>query len=97
MSKQITSLDKALGEVVLEAYRRGFSTKSDYCREHTDYVAMAASLGLITTKVYGNVFSREWRPTVKGLMFCEKTFSKTYHRIEADDLGVGRLELRQES
>jgi hypothetical protein len=36
-----------------------------------DYVAMASSLGLISTRVYGNVFSREFRPTMKGLGFLE--------------------------
>lgn len=32
---------------------------------------MAASLGYISTKVHNNVYSRDWRPSVKGLSWLE--------------------------
>lgn len=64
-------IDKKLFDVVLEAYRRSFSVQSDYARAKADYVAMAASLGYISTKVHNNVYSRDWRPTVKGLSWLE--------------------------
>jgi hypothetical protein len=60
-------VDKKLFEVVLEAYKRSFSVQSDYARATAEHVAMAASLGYISTKVHNNVYSRDWRPTVKGL------------------------------
>ena len=60
-------IDQKLFEVVLEAYKRSFSVQSDYARALAEHVAMAASLGYISTKVHNNVYSRDWRPTVKGL------------------------------
>jgi hypothetical protein len=67
-----STIDKHLLETVLEAYKRSYSVQSDYARANAEYVAMAASIGYISTKVYGNVFSRDWRPTVKGLTWLEK-------------------------
>jgi hypothetical protein len=64
-------LDSGLVAVVLEAYKNAFSVQSDFARREAEFVAMAASLGLLTTKVHRNVFSRHWRATVKGLMFLE--------------------------
>lgn len=69
-----------MADVVLEAYRRGYTAQSDFARSHADYIGMAASLGLISTRIYGNVFSREWRPTVKGLEWLEDVF-----HIELED------------
>ena len=60
-------IDDKLFEVVLEAYKRSFSVQSNYARDNAEHVAMAASLGYISTKVHNNVYSRDWRPTVKGL------------------------------
>lgn len=85
MSK-IASTDKRLAEVILEAYRRGFTVQSDYARTHADYIAMAASIGLVSTRLYGNVYSREWRPTVKGLAWLEDTFGI---ELEDDDYDEG--------
>lgn len=64
-------IDQKLFEVVLEAYKRGFSVSSDYARYAAEHIAMAASLGFISTKVHNNVYSRDWRPTVKGLTWLE--------------------------
>lgn len=82
MANQITTTDKRLAEVILEAYRRGFTVASDYARTNADHVAMASSIGLISTRLYGNVYSREWRPTVKGLEWLEDTFGI---EIETDE------------
>jgi len=59
--------DAGLTIVVHEAHKRGFSIASNFSREYVAYVAMAASMQLITTKVTKDVYSREWRPTVMGL------------------------------
>lgn len=64
-------IDDKLFEVVLEAYKRSFSVQSDYARACAEHVAMAASLGYISTKVHNNVYSRDWRPTVKGLTWLQ--------------------------
>lgn len=66
-----SSLDVGLSNVVLEAHKSAFSVQSDFARKEAELVAMAASLGLITTRVHRNIFSRHWRTTVKGLMFLE--------------------------
>lgn len=65
-------IDQKLFDVVLEAFTRSFSVQSDFARANASYVAMAASLGLISTKVHNNIFSSEWRPTVKGLTWLDK-------------------------
>lgn len=67
-----TLIDQKLFDVTLEAFKRSFSVQSDFARANAPYVAMAASLGLISTKVHNNVFSSEWRPTVKGLTWLDK-------------------------
>lgn len=48
------------------------TTKSDFARAWADYLAMAASQGLITTKLYGDVYGREWQITAKGLTALEE-------------------------
>lgn len=65
-------IDQKLFDIVLEAFTRSFSVQSDFARANAAYVAMAASLGLISTKVHNNVFSSEWRPTVKGLNWLDR-------------------------
>lgn len=67
-----STIDKRLFTVVLEAYKRSFSVQSDYARAEAELVAMAASMGLISTKVHNNVYSRDWRPTARGLLWLEK-------------------------
>ena len=53
--------------ILEEAWQRPFKTKSDFARYHADMIAMAASDGLITTKLATGVYTREWRITPKGL------------------------------
>lgn len=65
-------MDTGLLEVVQEAHRYGFTCKSDFARRQAAYVAMAASLQLISTKVTNGIYSLEWRPTVQGLMFLNE-------------------------
>ena len=52
--------------VLDQAYECGFSVQSDFFRKHATGVALAASLGLITTLVregYGSI----WRITPAGM------------------------------
>lgn len=48
------------------------TTKSDFAREWADYLAMAASMNLITTKVACDIYSRHWQITGAGLMLLEE-------------------------
>lgn len=52
---------------MVEVWRNTVTTKSDFAREYADYVAMAASLGWITTRIAGEVFGRQWTVTAKGM------------------------------
>lgn len=87
MPSALNTTDKKLSQVLLEAYRRGFTVQSDFARTNADYLAMAASLGLVSTRVYGNVYSREWRVTVKGLTWLEDHLGQTFE--SDDDLDEG--------
>lgn len=66
-SGRIDATDKGLTEVLLEARQHGFTVSNDFARRNAAHVAMAASLGLISTRLFGNVYSSEWRPTIRGL------------------------------
>lgn len=60
-------------EVVGVAYLGPFRTKSDYAREKATMVALASSLGLITS-VYpgGAAYGNTWRVTPRGLRLLHK-------------------------
>lgn len=58
-----------LDKVLRRAWLQGFRTKSDFARMMADEVAIAASLGLITTKIGAKRFDRSWHITRKGLSF----------------------------
>jgi len=66
-----SSIDSNLARIVIEAHRHGFSVQSDFARRNADYVAMAASMGLVSTRIVGNAFGRMWRPTVEGMTFLQ--------------------------
>ncbi len=56
-----------LKEVLQEAWQGNFTTKSDFARHEADWVALAASLGLITVMVTMTEPSRFWMITEEGL------------------------------
>jgi hypothetical protein len=53
--------------VLKRAWLVGFRTKSNFAREFADEVAIAASLGLISTKIGKDQFDKTWHITRKGL------------------------------
>jgi hypothetical protein len=54
-------------EVLRRAWQRPFKIKSNFARDHADIVAMAASDGLITTKLATGLYGWEWIITPQGL------------------------------
>jgi hypothetical protein len=58
-----------LREAVERCWRYGISVGGRYSRSHATVVAMAASLGLISTQQDKNTFSHIWRVTGKGLRY----------------------------
>lgn len=71
MSIKAHTFEQGLANLLVEAHRHGFSVQSDYARRHADYVAMGASMGLISTHVVANIYARDWRPTTAGLLFLQ--------------------------
>jgi len=63
---------KKLIEVLSRAYDVPFTTKSSFCRQHTDTVALAASQGYITVMLPDGTHTREWRLTISGLLYLTK-------------------------
>ena len=53
--------------VLKRAWLIGFRTKSNFAREFADEVAIAASLGLISTKIGKDHFDKTWHITRKGM------------------------------
>jgi hypothetical protein len=59
--------------VVAYAYDTGgFTTRSDYFRAHSEAVAQAACLGLLTTQRLDGTFGNVWRPSPLGLTLLFK-------------------------
>lgn len=69
MSDELTPIENRLVDIVLEARKRHFSVQSDFARTNAVMVAMAASMGFITTKIHSNVYGPEWMTTAGGLRF----------------------------
>lgn len=56
-----------IGLVLEKAHKGGFKTKSNFARELANEVAVAASIGLITTRTKGNQYGTTWYITKQGL------------------------------
>jgi hypothetical protein len=55
-----------------QIYIKPLAIQGDTARQDADVVAMAASLGLITTQIRPNEFARCWRITNKGLLLLNE-------------------------
>ena len=71
MTQTISPQESRLASVVMMAHLQPFRTKSDFAREQADYVAIAASIGLISVAQGAFTFNREWRVTAKGLRYLQ--------------------------
>lgn len=68
-------MDRAICKVLMESWHRGFTTKSDFARDNTDYVAIAACMGWITTRIFPpDVWGSSWNITSKGLLALESIY-----------------------
>ena len=57
----------AMYEVLIEAWAGGFTTKSKFARESANIIAVAATEGLITTRLEEEVWGNRWMITEKGM------------------------------
>lgn len=65
-------VERSLRTVVRQAYREPFTIQSNFAQKHAEFVAMAASKGLITTQIKRDLFGRHWRVTVLGLQWLNQ-------------------------
>lgn len=61
-----------VNDILLKAYRDGFKVQSDFARQHSQAVAMLASLGYLSTREGYQQYGRTWRITELGLRTLEK-------------------------
>ena len=66
------AIDERLRELLQSIYERPMTIQSNTARTSADLVAMAASMGLITTQISPHLFGREWRITNKGLLLLNE-------------------------
>lgn len=78
IGQQPTEEDAIALKTLAKAHFEGFTTKSDYAREHADIVAMLACCNLITTHVQDNEWSSLWKITAPGLTFLEELLRGDY-------------------
>lgn len=57
--------------VLAKARLEPYTTKSDFARRHATEIAIAASEGLISTRVNDGQFTNIWLITQDGLQFME--------------------------
>ena len=67
-------IDSMLKQVLHTVWTCQVTTKSDFAREHADFVAMAASMGLISTRIMEEVYGRQWQITSRGLAALESHY-----------------------
>lgn len=80
-------IDSLLKQVLHTVWTCQVTTKSDFAREHADFVAMAASMGLISTRIMEEVYGRQWQITSRGLAALEEHYGiKTSEEEDQSDL-----------
>lgn len=68
-------IEKNIERVLKEAWKNGFTTKSDFAREFADYVAIAACMGWTSTRIFPpDVWGSSWQITAKGLTALEELY-----------------------
>jgi hypothetical protein len=61
-----------LKHLLHQVYIKPMAIQSNVARRDAALVAMAASLGLITTQISSHQFGRDWRVTNKGLLLLNE-------------------------
>lgn len=74
-------------KVVLEAWNRPFTTRSDFARHNAEIVAVCACSGYITTRITADAFGNVWKTTTEGLGLLEEAAADiSLERFDNDDL-----------
>lgn len=69
-------------------YIKPLSIQSNTARRDADVVAMAASMGLITTQITPGTFGRDWRVTSEGLTHLNEGNNAISHSDEGSGEAV---------
>ncbi len=69
-----TSYSSGLYEVVSQAWAGGFTVSSDFARSEAGWVAMAATLGFITTRISPGEYGRTWYATKAGIGYLDSNW-----------------------
>ena len=64
--------DELLG-VLYAAHEGEITVSSNFAREKALFIAMAASMGLLSTKITRDVYGRVWKLTVGGMKMLNET------------------------
>lgn len=65
-------MSPSLKHLLHQVYIKPMAIQSDVARRDAALVAMAASMGLITTQISSQQFGRDWRVTNKGLLLLNE-------------------------
>jgi len=85
LTDKTKGIDAQVCRVLIEAWSAGFTTKSDFARSNTDYVAIAACMGWITTRIFPpDVWGSTWQITSKGLLALEELYGICTEEDEED-------------
>ena len=67
------SIEDELLTVLYAAHEGEITVSSNFAREKALFIAMAASMGLLSTKITRDVYGRVWKLTCGGLRFINET------------------------
>lgn len=70
---KLETIGPRLINILINAWKEPFTTKSDLARYEADYVAQACELGLITCRDEENNFTNVWKLTALGTVALFKT------------------------
>lgn len=85
-TKASDPLEKHICHVLIEAWQRGFTVKCDFARDNAEYVAIAACMGWITTRIFPpDVWGSAWQITSKGLLALEELYGIDTNEEDEED------------
>lgn len=70
-SEELSETEDKLVDIILETRTRRVSVSGDFARANAEMIAMAASMGLITTRIHMDIYGRDWVPAIAGLEFLD--------------------------
>ena len=71
------AIDDELLGVLYAAHDGEITVNSNFAREKVLFIAMAASMGLLSTKITRDVYGRLWKLTCGGHRFINETENET--------------------